>query len=210
MTIEEALSQILADDLLTDCREQLELSLDVDNIRHEKTEIFVNYLLSSLSMISDDIRMLDLPKTTPEEEINSDNDVNITMELVSPGASENSKSILVVNKTKLFLKNLKKALVETGHELIGVTASESAIGYLKNAKPDLFILDDDPPDMDGFELTKRIREMGQAAPIIFLTGNVTKEYMVKGMAAGVADFILKPIATNDVQEKVTRHLLGRA
>ena len=106
----------------------------------------------------------------------------------------------------MFLENLKVSLEGTGHRMLGAASSRDAMGYLKSGKVDLFILDDDLADMDGCELTKRIRDLGQQAPVIFLTNNITKEYVVKAMAAGVADFITKPITAANVREKVDKHL----
>jgi CheY-like chemotaxis protein len=202
--IEDSLSKIHADDLLEECRNQININKDYNSIRHEKLEAFVNYFLTSLSMLAEDIKMLRLPKQKQESDAA---EAPVEIELTSPGASPDAKSILAVNKIKIFLKNLENALKNTGHELIGVTSSDAALQYLRSAKPDLFILDDSMPGIDGYEFTKKIRQMGQMAPIIFTTGNLTKKNMDRLLAAGVADFIVKPIATPDVQKKVAKYLL---
>ena len=104
------------------------------------------------------------------------------------------------------MNSFKNALGDIGHKLIGVTTAEAAVSYLKTAKPDLFILDEDLPGTDVYVLIKIIRATGQLAPIIFTTSKITKDKMVKFMEAGVADFIAKPITPADVQKKVTKHL----
>ncbi|MCL2617100.1 MAG: response regulator [Defluviitaleaceae bacterium] len=201
--IEESLSQVHADALMEECRAQINQNQDFSSIRHEKLEIFVNYFLNSLAMLTDDIRLLHLPKKEAAEAID---EADAVVELVSSGLSPSAKTVLAVNKMRLFLENLKGALEGAGHRLVGATSSKGAMEYIKTAKPDLFILDADLPEIDGYELAKKIRESGSNAPIIFLTGNITKEYMVRAMAAGVADFIIKPITLKNVREKVAKHL----
>ena len=205
--IEDSLSKIHANSLLEECRSQINQNKDFNSIRHERLEMFVNYFLTSVSMLADDIKMLHLHKHVPKKRA-PEAEAKVEIDLVSPGVSPDSKSILAVNKMIIFLKNFEIAIKDAGHELIGITSIEVALQYLKTAKPDLFILDDNLPGMDGHELTRKIREMGQMAPIIFTTGNMTKKSMDRLLAAGVADFIVKPIATNDVQKKVAKYLLG--
>jgi hypothetical protein len=62
IAIAESLETIYADELLEDCRAQIEANKDYNNIRHEKLEIYCNFLLSSLSMLASDIKSLYLPK----------------------------------------------------------------------------------------------------------------------------------------------------
>ena len=200
--IEETLLHIHADSLAEDCRNQIDANQDISRIRHEKFEIFANYFLTSLDMLSSDIKALRMPRQK-QKETEQNGEYEITVKHI---ASDNAKTILALNKMKILLKNLKVILNDFDYNLIGITSVESMFTYLKLDQPDLIILDDDFPDMDGREIAKKIREMGHAAPIIFLTGNITKEYMVKAMAAGAADFIVKPIAASDVQDKIAAHL----
>jgi hypothetical protein len=60
--IEEALTKIYADNLAEECRNQINLNKDFDNIRHEKLEVFIQYLLTSLTILYDDIKKLNLSK----------------------------------------------------------------------------------------------------------------------------------------------------
>jgi len=60
--IEEALVKIHADNLTEDCRNQIKQNKDINGIRHERLEIFVNYFMTSLNMLATDITSLNLPK----------------------------------------------------------------------------------------------------------------------------------------------------
>ena len=207
-TIEETLIKLHATGLANDCRKQIDFNKDFNNIRHEKLEVFINYFLSSLSMLSADIKMLHLPKQLiqiGDNEVVAEH-IEVEVELLTPGSSPDAKTILIINKMTMFMNSLKNALGDVGHKLIGVTTAEAAVGYLKTAKPDLFILDEDLSGADGYILIKLIRATGQLAPIIFTTSKITKDKMVKFMEAGVADFIMKPITPADVQKKVSKHL----
>ena len=104
------------------------------------------------------------------------------------------------------MNSIKSALGDSGYELLGVTSGIAALGYLKNSKPDLIIIDADLTDIDSHKLLKTIRDIGHRIPVIFTTSTINKEIMVKYMEAGVADFIAKPIVPQDVQKKITKHL----
>jgi CheY-like chemotaxis protein/HPt (histidine-containing phosphotransfer) domain-containing protein len=208
--LEESLLKLHATDLAEECRTHINIYKDFNNIRHEKLEVFIKYILSSVSMLSADIKKLRLPNRLIQAEAKSKVIEHIAFEvdLLSPGDSPDSKTILIINKMTMLMNSFKNALADKGHKLIGVTTAESAIGYLRTAKPDLFILDDDLHGTDSFMLIKIIRATGQQVPIIFTTSKITKEKMVKYMEAGVAEFIMKPFTPADVQKKVAKHLGG--
>jgi len=207
--VEETLIKLRATDLASDCRKQINISKDFNNIRHEKLEVSINYLLSSMSMLSGDIKALHLPGELPNIKSKADTSKqsNVDVEILSPGSSPEAKTILIINKMTMFMNSFKNALGDKeGHRLIGVTTAETAVAYLKTAKPDMFIIDEDLPGTDCYVLIKIIRATGQLAPIIFTASKIKQDKMVKYMEAGVAEFIMKPIAPADVQKKVSKYL----
>jgi len=207
-TIGEILTKLHAVQLANDCKTQIANNKDLNNIRHEKLEVFINYLLSSMSMLSSDIKALHLPKEIikADEKNDAPESINVEVEILSPGSSPDAKTILIINKMTMFMNSFKNALGDIGHKLIGVSTAESAIGYLKTAKPDMFIIDEDLPGTDCYVLIKIIRATGQLAPILFTASKIKKDKMVKYMEAGVADFIMKPITPADVKQKVTKYM----
>jgi len=207
-TIEETLIKLRAMDLARDCLNHININKDFNNIRHEKLEVFINYLLSSMSMLSADIKMLHLPKElrTSDDKEGTPEHIEVEVELLSPGSSPEAKTVLIINKMTMFMNSFKNALGDVPHKLIGVTTAEATVNYLKTAKPDLFVLDEDLPGTDVYVLVKIIRATGQLAPIVFTTSTITKDKMAKFMEAGVADFIAKPITPADVQKKIKKHL----
>jgi len=207
-TINETLDKLHATQLANDCKNQIAVSKDFNNIRHEKLEVFINYLLSSMSVLSADIKALNLPREMAKAGGNKTaaEHIAVEVEVLTQGSSPDAKTILIINKMTMFMNSFKNALGDIGHNLIGVTTAESAIAYLKTTKPDMFIIDEDLPGTDCYVLIKIIRATGQLAPILFTASKIKKEKMVKYMEAGVADFIMKPIAPADVKQKISKYL----
>lgn len=208
-TIEETLLRLHASQLAADCRVQIDQNKDFHNIRHEKLAVYIDYLLSTLSMLSEDIQKLDLPKHLAHKDEKpgaTGRSMVIEYETLSPAKTPGAKSILVINKMKMFMNSLKSALSNFDNKIIGIKTAESTIGYLKTNRPDLFILDEELPGTDCFILIKIIRAIGHNAPIIITTSKITQDRMSKYVEAGVADFIMKPITAGDVQKRVKKHL----
>src|SRR5512138_1286198 len=95
---------------------------------------------------------------------------------------------------------------------IGVTLYQAFSGLegLRNVyalQPDLVILDVMMPEMDGFELCARIREMADM-PILMLTAKTSDSDMLQGFRAGADDFVKKPFNKNELEVRV-RGLLRR-
>ena len=122
-----------------------------------------------------------------------------------PGVA-GQKGILAVDDNTFFLDTLKRVLHDTDYKLTCVTSGIAALRFLQNHRPDLFILDIEMPVMDGYELSRKIRAYGKKAPIIFLTGNAKREYVLKAIEAGASDFIIKPINQKHVLERIAKFI----
>ncbi len=80
------------------------------------------------------------------------------------------------------------------------------------SKPDLVLLDIMMPDMDGYEVCRRLKADPATAniPIIFLTANVSSEDEEKGFELGAVDYITKPIKRNVVLARIKTHIQLKA
>jgi len=118
-----------------------------------------------------------------------------------------SKIILAVDDMPEILAFVNSAL-KSHYKVIAVPSGKTALKVLEKQKPDLFILDIDMPEMDGYELAERIRYMiaYKNTPLIFLTGNSTREHISKAMAIGCDDFIVKPSNHENLLTKVGKFL----
>jgi len=114
------------------------------------------------------------------------------------------KKILAVDDADIILHILNVFLRDSEYKLTSAASGEIALNFLQKHHPDLFILDIDMPEMNGFELAQRIRASGQTAPIIFLTSNSTEESIIKALQVGAADFIAKPICKAKLLERIAK------
>jgi len=114
-----------------------------------------------------------------------------------------SKTILAVDDMPEILSFVNNAL-KSHYRVIAVPGGAIALEVMEKQKPDLFILDIDMPGMDGFELAVRIREMLQhkTTPIIFLTGNSSREHINNAIFVGGNEFIVKPATHEYLLTKV--------
>jgi len=132
-----------------------------------------------------------------------------TPEPIVPEVEQNEKTlidILAVDDTAFFLQSLKSILHDAGYKVICVKCGQEALNVLNDFAPRILLLDIIMPEMDGYELARRIKEKGETAPIIFLTGNSKREYVLKAIEAGGIDFIVKPINRTDVLPRIKKYL----
>jgi len=119
----------------------------------------------------------------------------------------NKKNILAVDDSPLNLD----VLTETLNELYNVSATISgkdALDILEEEVPDLILLDIMMPEMDGYEVCRRIKDSERYSdiPIIFLTAKNETEDIVKAYELGAADYISKPFNPPELLARVKAHL----
>ena len=109
------------------------------------------------------------------------------------------KIILVVEDNPLNMKLSGDLLELNGFEVLKAPNGQSALEILKWNIPDLILMDIGLPDMDGFEVYKKIREDERlnSVMVVALTASVMKEDEVKIKAAGFNFYITKPIDTKN-------------
>jgi DNA-binding response OmpR family regulator len=116
--------------------------------------------------------------------------------------------ILVVDDTPENLRLLSGMLGERGLEVRPVTSGRMALKAAARQPPDLVLLDVNMPEMDGFEVCRRLREEPgtRDVPVIFLTALTDHGDKVKAFAAGGVDYITKPFHIDEVMARVKTHL----
>jgi CheY-like chemotaxis protein len=123
------------------------------------------------------------------------------------GTDKTLKTVLAVDDRPEILSYVNAAL--RGHyKVLCAPSGKIALQIILRQKPDLFYLDIEMPEMDGFELAAQIRADAAHAdtPIIFLTGNAPREHIEKGIRLGVNDFIVKPSNHISLLVKARTHL----
>ena len=107
-----------------------------------------------------------------------------------------AKSILIVDDDEMVLLAVNELLGQEGYDVHTVSSGTEALKRLDKDGYDLLLLDIIMPEMDGFELCKRIREKERyrETPIVFLTAKSREEDMAKGLEVGANLFLSKPIS----------------
>src|SRR3954471_24908930 len=98
-------------------------------------------------------------------------------------------SILVVDDEEPFRKLLERNLARYGATVRGAASAEEALALLREAEPDLAVLDISMPGMSGIELLAKIRADHPSTEAIMLTGHATIETAIEAMKLGAYDYI---------------------
>jgi len=112
--------------------------------------------------------------------------------------------ILVVDDQPQNIELLEAHLIPQGYEIIKATSGEEALGKLSGNQIGLILLDVMMPGMDGFEVTRRVRQddKNRLIPIILVTALRETEDRVKGIEAGCDDFLSKPVDKMELLARV--------
>lgn len=126
-------------------------------------------------------------------------------------AQNNFQKILIVEDNLINQKVLKMLLGDQNLELEFAQNGQKAVELFQSDKFDLILMDTQMPIMDGLEATKIIRKIESDSkisrtPIINLSANVMHEQIMESMQAGADDYIAKPIAANELFEKIDHWL----
>lgn len=117
-------------------------------------------------------------------------------------------TILIVDDIPENIQVISSILYQKGVNLAIAQNGQEALGIVAKRAPDLILLDVMMPDMDGFEVCQRIKALPelQTTPIIFLTGRIQTEDIVKGFEYGAVDYITKPFNPAELISRVFTHL----
>ncbi len=124
---------------------------------------------------------------------------------------ENKANILIVEDDLDVAEMLEAYFRVQGYQVSSVNWGEDGVKACRKNLPDLVILDIRLPDIDGFEVARRLRKNNRTAgiPIIFLTEKRTRADRLEGLGLGVDDYITKPFDIQELRLRV-RNLLTRS
>ena len=117
-------------------------------------------------------------------------------------------SVLIVDDTLENLRLLADLLGEQGYEVRPVTNGRQALQAVEQDPPDLILLDINMPEMDGYEVCRRLRlnERCRDLPVIFLTAMADTVDKVRAFDMGGVDYITKPFQLEEVLARVRTHI----
>src|SRR5579864_787526 len=115
---------------------------------------------------------------------------------------------LVVDDSPETLRLLTDALDSAGMTVMVALDGASAMRIVERITPDIILLDAVMPGMDGFETCRRLkRDAGLSnVPVIFMTGLVDTEHIVRGLEAGGVDYVTKPVVIEEMLARIRVHL----
>jgi len=112
--------------------------------------------------------------------------------------------ILVVDDSAFNLKIVSATLAPVGYEVVMANGGTEALDRVDTIQPDLIILDVMMPDLNGYEVCRRLRRKANMVnrPIMMLTANDSLEERINGLEAGADDYMSKPFEAAELQARV--------
>ncbi len=122
--------------------------------------------------------------------------------------SDQTARILLVDDNTMNLQLLHETLDGIGYRLLIAKNGKTALAIARKAKPALILLDIMMPEMDGYEVCRRLKadEKTDRIPVIFITALADEEDEAKGLALGAVDYLTKPFNPDLVRARVRIHL----
>jgi len=110
--------------------------------------------------------------------------------------------ILVVDDEPAITDLLSTALRYMGYRVTSATTGFAALDAAATASPDLVVLDVMLPDIDGFEVCRRLRDGRDFVPVIFLTARDAEDDRVTGFVRGGDDYVTKPFSLEELTLRI--------
>ena len=128
---------------------------------------------------------------------------------MSDGRAEGPR-VLIADDDADILALVAFRLERSGYEVLQATDGEEALRLAVEESPDLAVLDVMMPKMDGYEVTRRIRdnEATSNMPVILLTARAQQSDVDQGMLAGADDYVKKPFSPQELRARVQAVLEG--
>ena len=113
--------------------------------------------------------------------------------------------ILLVDDDPVLSELVSYILTSEGYEAIVANDGEEGLRKFQASNPDLVVLDVTMPEMDGFEVCRRIRILS-SVPVIMLTAQGAEDSIVKGLDMGADDYVTKPFQLKPFMARVRANL----
>src|SRR3954463_11413172 len=120
--------------------------------------------------------------------------------------------VLVVDDEEHITELVAMGLGFNGFEVERASSGRGALDAIEKRRPDLIVLDVMLPDLNGFDVARRLRQnegAGTRIPIIFLTARDTTHDKIEGLRLGSDDYVTKPFSIEELIERV-KAVLRRA
>ncbi|MCL2139266.1 MAG: response regulator [Treponema sp.] len=116
--------------------------------------------------------------------------------------------IMLIDDDEIYL-DMGRQILENKYSVYPVPSGEQAFSILKKIIPDLILLDIEMPDIDGYEVIKRLKQdpATKEIPVIFLTSRTDPGNELEGLSLGAIDYLTKPFSPLLLMKRIENHLL---
>lgn len=111
------------------------------------------------------------------------------------------KTVLVVDDEEAILEILEMNLKREGYRVLTSQTGQKAVDEVKKREPDLILLDLGLPDIDGFEVCRRIRAFSEV-PVVMVTAREDDVDKIVGLETGADDYVVKPFNPKELMARV--------
>jgi DNA-binding NtrC family response regulator len=115
-----------------------------------------------------------------------------------------SATVLLIDDEAVFREDMAALIREEGYDCDTAADGEEALRRASAEAPDVILCDLIMPGISGVELISRLASLCPDTPLVIITANATVESAVDAFRAGAADYILKPVLTDDLVRKIGR------
>jgi DNA-binding NtrC family response regulator len=115
-------------------------------------------------------------------------------------------TILVIEDENVLARNMCDALTFVGHDASSVRTGEDGLAAVETEPPDLILLDNRLPGMDGLAVLRELRKREVPSAVVMITAHGNVETAVAAMKAGAQDFLIKPLDLKQLEALVNRVL----
>ena len=110
--------------------------------------------------------------------------------------------ILCVDDEPQNISLLQAMLIPRGYDVVTAVTGEEALAKIRNERIDICLLDVMLPEMDGFDVCRRIKSEDRAIPVVMITSFTDLDSRIRGIEAGAEDFISKPFDSVEVMARI--------
>jgi len=111
-------------------------------------------------------------------------------------------SVLLIDDEEDFVATLAKRLAVRRLRVSTANNGRQALEWLASNPVDVVVVDMRMPDMNGIEVTRAVKREHALVEVILLTGHANLEASLEGMEAGAFDYLLKPVAIDELVYKI--------
>lgn len=122
--------------------------------------------------------------------------------MLAPTAEPSAPHVLAVDDEVAILEVLDQGLQFAGFDVTRARSGTAALDLAGDVLPDLILLDVGLPDIDGYEVCRRLRQGGDDVPIIYLTARDASGDLVAGLGHGGDDYVVKPFRLDELVARI--------